>query len=87
MGLLRRATSPLKKTRGDTIVTLFYSFHMQRQTSVQYLFAHLEVYNLTTFTTQFTVSFQACVDSCRFPAKRNSSRSPSRAHETSSYVM
>jgi len=60
---------------------------MQRQNPVQYLFTLLEVYNYTTFTTQFTVSFQACVDSCRFPAKRNSSRSPSRAHETSSYVM
>jgi len=57
MGLLRWATSALKKTGGDTIVTLFYSFRMQRQISVQYLFALLEVYNHTTFTTQFTVSF------------------------------
>jgi hypothetical protein len=69
------------------IVTLFYSFHMQRQISLQYLFALLEVYNHTTFTTQFTVRFQACVDSCRFTARRNSSRSPSSAHEMSSYVM
>lgn len=51
------------------------------------LFSWIQSDKYVILAIQFAINFPDCVDSCGFPERRNSSVSPSAAHETSSCVM